>query len=453
MRLIVGAPVANRAWSLPRYFECLAAQTRRPDGFAFIHSGRPGDATWRTIVTETSRHGFDALDLWHNPAPPHQRHDDKRFATLATLRNELLEVVRDSIQADLFLSLDTDILLEDPRTIEQLEALILAERCDVAQPVTSCTTRPLHSGLPANRHAGPTTSGGSPSTRRRRRARWSALSRRRSPGARASRSTSRWRAGSGTAVRCGANTPPPVRRGHRVRAKPESGRGAVRGRYRPVRPACVVRNRSRARGSGGVIDVVCVDWETPQLAARCVGSLRSDLFTSIELVDAKSRGWSYAQSVNRSLARGNAPYVLALNADTRMLEPPDHILAIFEEHADIAVIGPRQINDQSLITHAGIVGTNTAPAAPLLDGAAARGRQPVRRGNLDSVTVSGSVYFARRSVWENSADSSTPGNITSRKRGCLTWHAIAGIESCTRGRQPGIHKFNQSPTSGGVARE
>lgn len=149
-----------------------------------------------------------------------------------------------------------------------------------------------------------------------------------------------------------------------------------------------------------MIDVCVVDYGTPRLAAQCVGSLDSDLFRSIELVDAKSRGWSYAQSVNRSLARGTAPYVLALNADTRMLEPPDQIVALFEEHADIAVIGPRQIDDQGRITHGGIVGDNFNRAfrcwmQPLEHAARMCGECA-----LDVPTVSGSVYFARRSVWE-----------------------------------------------------
>lgn len=149
-----------------------------------------------------------------------------------------------------------------------------------------------------------------------------------------------------------------------------------------------------------MIDVTVVDYGTPQLAARCVGSLTSEHFTSIELVDAKSRALSYAQSVNRSLARGSAPYVLALNADTRMLEAPEKILAIFEEHSDVAVVGPRQVDDHGRITHAGITGDNLARQhrfwlSPL---------EPVERlckeWMLDVPTVSGSVYFCRRSVWE-----------------------------------------------------
>lgn len=144
MRLIVGAPVADRAWSLPRWFECVAGQTRRPDGFAFIHSGRVNDPTWVACQREAARHNFSPVILYHDPAPPHRRHDNERFHTLARLRNRLLRVVRDELAADLFLSLDTDIMLENPETIERLEALVAPPFWyDIASPVAF-----LHPGAP-----------------------------------------------------------------------------------------------------------------------------------------------------------------------------------------------------------------------------------------------------------------------------------------------------------------
>lgn len=148
-----------------------------------------------------------------------------------------------------------------------------------------------------------------------------------------------------------------------------------------------------------MLDVTIVDWGTPTLAARCAGSLDSDLFTSIEIVDAKSRGWSYAHSVNTSLARGTAPYVLALNADTRMLEPPEAIVELFESDERIAVIGPRQVDAAGHVTHGGIFGRNDAPVfrcwqVPLTE------CERETADTRDAVTVSGSVYFARRSAWE-----------------------------------------------------
>lgn len=149
-----------------------------------------------------------------------------------------------------------------------------------------------------------------------------------------------------------------------------------------------------------MIDVAVVDYGTPWDVVNCVGSLRSNLFTSIEVVDAKARDWGYAHSVNSSLANGSAPYVLALNADTLMLNPPTVIVEIFETHPDIAVIGPRQVDDSGRITHAGIFGDNfkrehrywLQPLSLYADRCA--------EYVLDVPTISGSIYFCRRSIWE-----------------------------------------------------
>lgn len=193
-----------------------------------------------------------------------------------------------------------------------------------------------------------------------------------------------------------------------------------------------------------MIDVVCVDWGTPHLAARCVGSLTTNHFTSIELVDAKSRGLSYARAVNESLARGAAPYVLALNADTRMLEPPDQILALFEEHSDIAVIGPRQIDHAGRITHAGIVGTNEQPQHRFWLQSLQEADHLCREDQLDCVTVSGAVYFARRSVWERLG-----GFLDTRLYWEETWFSYLarhhGYRVVYTGQTTWQHLWNQSP--------
>lgn len=133
MRLIVGTPVADRAWSLPAWFDCLAAQTRQPDGFAFVHSGAIGDSTWRALLDGTADR---PAVIHHDPAPPHPRHDNARFGTLARLRNDMLNIARDDLHAHLLLSLDTDVMLEDPDTIKRLEALVMRDGYHIASPVT-----------------------------------------------------------------------------------------------------------------------------------------------------------------------------------------------------------------------------------------------------------------------------------------------------------------------------
>lgn len=195
-----------------------------------------------------------------------------------------------------------------------------------------------------------------------------------------------------------------------------------------------------------MIDVVCVDFDTPHLAVECVGSLRSKLFASIELVDAKNRGLSYAQAVNGSLARGTAPYVLALNADTRMIDGPDRIVRIFEEHPDIAVIGPRQIDRDGRITHAGIVGTNTRPEHRFWQQPLRQVAEMCNEETLDCVTVSGSVYFARRTVWEKLG-----GFLATEHFYEETWFSYVarhhGYRVVYTGQSTWEHLFNRSPVS------
>jgi GT2 family glycosyltransferase len=148
-----------------------------------------------------------------------------------------------------------------------------------------------------------------------------------------------------------------------------------------------------------MIDVTVVDWDTPELAERCVASLDDPLISTITMIDAKARGWSYAESCNYGASLGSAPYVLLLNADTRRLESQQPIVDLFASDPSIGVIGPRQVDDEGRLTAAGIFGTNTRPEhrlwlAPLDE------HDDETRDSRDAVTVAGSVYFARRVVWD-----------------------------------------------------
>ncbi len=130
---MLGAPVANREWALGVWFERLAAQTRRPDALAFVHSGRPNDATWRALQQGAAELGVGSA-IHHNPANPHQRHDTSRYHTLARCRNQLLHLAA-AMDADVLVSLDTDVMFDDPATIERLLGL-LDQGWDTASPVT-----------------------------------------------------------------------------------------------------------------------------------------------------------------------------------------------------------------------------------------------------------------------------------------------------------------------------
>lgn len=209
----------------------------------------------------------------------------------------------------------------------------------------------------------------------------------------------------------------------------------------------------------GRIDAVIVDYGTPELAAACLESARHcDLFASVCTMDAKALGWSYSRCVNTALraATVDGEFVLALNADTRMLERPTAVLDLFDADEKIAVVGPRQVNAEGRITHAGIVGTNEHPQHRFWQRPLADVESQCREWLLDCVTVSGSVYFARRSVWEDLGGFLETDHFYEE-----TWLSYLarhrGYRVIYTGAATWIHDFNQSPVDGAwrtqVARE
>lgn len=107
----------------------------------------------------------------------------------------------------------------------------------------------------------------------------------------------------------------------------------------------------------------------------------------------------YARACNRMAACGSSEIIGLLNSDIWFTHQDiDAIQKSFDAHPEMAILGPKQRNEQGLIVHAGIEGTNDAPKH--------RGwKKPDPNDELyrdfkEMVTVSGSAYFIRRSVWE-----------------------------------------------------
>ncbi|HJS83560.1 MAG TPA: glycosyltransferase [Nitrososphaera sp.] len=106
----------------------------------------------------------------------------------------------------------------------------------------------------------------------------------------------------------------------------------------------------------------------------------------------------YANACNKLASYGSAPILGLLNADVWMTTGDVNRIARAFADPDVAILGPKQRNEYGEITHAGIFGTLTKPAH--------RGwREPdpldeKYRDHLEAITVSGSAYFVRRSIWE-----------------------------------------------------
>lgn len=106
----------------------------------------------------------------------------------------------------------------------------------------------------------------------------------------------------------------------------------------------------------------------------------------------------YSGACNQLAAAGSSNIIALLNADVWITsEALVRAQKIFDDNPDIHILGPKQRDENGLITHAGIVGTNTAPAH--------RGwrqsdfNDELYKDRVPCVTVSGSAYFIRREVW------------------------------------------------------
>jgi GT2 family glycosyltransferase len=106
----------------------------------------------------------------------------------------------------------------------------------------------------------------------------------------------------------------------------------------------------------------------------------------------------YARACNHGASEGTGDIIAFFNADVRLTEHAlDECAQALRDNPTWGVLGPRQVDDHNKITHAGIFGTNTAPAHRAWQ----NHDHPNLYGDIrEAVTVSGSAYFIKRALWE-----------------------------------------------------
>jgi GT2 family glycosyltransferase len=123
-----------------------------------------------------------------------------------------------------------------------------------------------------------------------------------------------------------------------------------------------------------------------------------DNYNITEFVKNKNIGYSAA--ANQLAAMGTSDIIAILNADVWMKSSDVYSMQdFFNLNKDIHISGPKQRDEDGLITHAGIVGTNSKP---IMRGW--REKDPsdsLYRDVIDCITISGSAYFVRRDAWED----------------------------------------------------
>lgn len=107
----------------------------------------------------------------------------------------------------------------------------------------------------------------------------------------------------------------------------------------------------------------------------------------------------YARACNQLATLGDGDIIGLLNSDVWMTTAQvQQVQRTFDEHPEVDILGPKQRDETGAVVHGGIFGTNTAPKfrgwkqSDIYD--------ELYRDLLPAVTVSGSAYFVRRTVWE-----------------------------------------------------
>lgn len=149
MELLVGCPVLQRAWIIPAWFAHLAVACDRaglePE-FIFVGDPMTDAETFDAIeyhafgrvhVVEQAEHRTEDIRDW-NP---------QRFERMAFLRNILLREVR-ALAPDLFLSLDSDILIHPEALANMVRALDRFDAVGAKCYMSAGTACPSYGMLP-----------------------------------------------------------------------------------------------------------------------------------------------------------------------------------------------------------------------------------------------------------------------------------------------------------------
>jgi N-acetylglucosaminyl-diphospho-decaprenol L-rhamnosyltransferase len=182
------------------------------------------------------------------------------------------------------------------------------------------------------------------------------------------------------------------------------------------------------------LDVVIVSYRSRELLQECLDSLRAhptsgqmrvivvdnasgdgttetvtSEYPEVELIGSPTN-LGFAAATNLGAARGEAPYVLALNPDTAITEGAlDAVLAAMEAHPDVAVAGARLVRPDGSLDHASKRSFPTPLSA--LGHFTGVGRRPGARGKLAAYrapdvesgpvdAVNGAFMLMRRSAFE-----------------------------------------------------
>ena len=162
------------------------------------------------------------------------------------------------------------------------------------------------------------------------------------------------------------------------------------------------------------VDVVVVNYKTNDLLADFVNSYEKHKFdgctlTVVDIEPAMSladplrytyksftENVGYSKACNVGASYGTNDVILLANADTVLSEGLEECYNALIGFDDWGCLGPRQVNDQNQITAGGVFGHTQSPKQRSWLEPDHGQCNDVRE---DALTISGALYFVKRSVW------------------------------------------------------
>lgn len=152
VKILIGAPVYQRAWIMEDWFSCIENQSVPLSDIGFVFELGPGDEKTHEVIWDwQSRHPevslFDArvseLPNQRTHVEGQRRWKPDEYHRMVALRNSLLARVI-NYKPERYFSLDSDILLENPNTLQRLYDH--GDKCDAVSPL--CYMTPFDRNFP-----------------------------------------------------------------------------------------------------------------------------------------------------------------------------------------------------------------------------------------------------------------------------------------------------------------
>lgn len=154
MKLIIGCPIYKRDWILNHWIRCILNQSVPVDDIGFVFEVSSEDSATVSILEAWKKYDkrIPYFNIIYRDDLPHFQHENNgrqwsisKYENMVKLRNSLLQNVREQ-EPDFYFSLDSDILLENPNTLELLMAHV-KEGADAVNPLMFMT--PIGSMYPS----------------------------------------------------------------------------------------------------------------------------------------------------------------------------------------------------------------------------------------------------------------------------------------------------------------